>query len=155
VVCVDNFFTGTRANAAASLAHKRFELLRHDATSRSTSRLTKSIILRVRLRRFITSTIRCRPRKPASTVRQPKPESGPVANFEEAYIPLCRRATAAGRHERYRCEAGWRSCRRSLLGGARVRKLRPFAARRSPCRGEKLKHWSIIDGRSAKRQRAH
>jgi hypothetical protein len=88
VVCVDNFFIGTRANAAASLAHKRFELLRDDATSRSTSRLTKSITLRVRLRRFITSTIRCRPRKPASTVRQPKPESGLVANFEEGRLRL-------------------------------------------------------------------
>jgi hypothetical protein len=154
VVCVDNFFTGTRANAAASLVHKRFELLRHDATSRSTSRLTKSIIWRVRLRRFITSTIRCRPRKPASTVRQPKPESGPVANFEEAYIPLCRRATAAGRHERYRrsrlalvpSESSWR---------CPSEKAAPFCCQTLTLQGEKLKNWSIIDGRSAKRQRAH
>lgn len=30
VVCLDNFFTGTRANVAHLLAHPRFELARHD-----------------------------------------------------------------------------------------------------------------------------
>ncbi len=32
VLCVDNFFTGTRANVAALLDHPHFELLRHDVT---------------------------------------------------------------------------------------------------------------------------
>jgi UDP-glucuronate decarboxylase len=32
VLCVDNFYTGTRANVAPLLAHPRFELLRHDIT---------------------------------------------------------------------------------------------------------------------------
>lgn len=32
VLCVDNFFTGTRANIAHLLDHPRFELLRHDVT---------------------------------------------------------------------------------------------------------------------------
>ena len=32
VLCVDNFFTGTRDNLAAVLGHPRFELLRHDVT---------------------------------------------------------------------------------------------------------------------------
>ena len=32
VLCVDNFFTGARANVAHLLDHKRFELLRHDVT---------------------------------------------------------------------------------------------------------------------------
>lgn len=32
VVCVDNFFTGTRRNIEALIGHKRFELLRHDVT---------------------------------------------------------------------------------------------------------------------------
>ena len=32
VVCVDNFFTGTRRNVARLLEHPRFELLRHDVT---------------------------------------------------------------------------------------------------------------------------
>ena len=32
VLCVDNFYTGTRANLAPLLAHPRFELLRHDIT---------------------------------------------------------------------------------------------------------------------------
>ncbi len=32
VLCVDNFYTGTRANIATLLGHPRFELLRHDVT---------------------------------------------------------------------------------------------------------------------------
>ncbi|PDT46696.1 UDP-glucuronic acid decarboxylase family protein [Sinorhizobium fredii] len=32
VLCVDNFFTGSRANVEELLAHPRFELLRHDVT---------------------------------------------------------------------------------------------------------------------------
>ena len=32
VLCVDNFYTGTRENLAPMLAHPRFELLRHDVT---------------------------------------------------------------------------------------------------------------------------
>ena len=32
VLCVDNFYTGTRANVASLLTHPRFELLRHDIT---------------------------------------------------------------------------------------------------------------------------
>src|SRR5215510_1119753 len=32
VLCVDNFFTGTRSNVATLQDHKRFELLRHDVT---------------------------------------------------------------------------------------------------------------------------
>ena len=32
VVCVDNFFTGTRRNIEHLLANRRFELLRHDVT---------------------------------------------------------------------------------------------------------------------------
>jgi UDP-glucuronate decarboxylase len=32
VLCVDNFFTGARANVTSLLAHPRFELMRHDVT---------------------------------------------------------------------------------------------------------------------------
>jgi UDP-glucuronate decarboxylase len=32
VICVDNFFTGTRGNIGHLLDHKRFELIRHDVT---------------------------------------------------------------------------------------------------------------------------
>jgi UDP-glucuronate decarboxylase len=32
VLCVDNYFTGTRANIAGLLGHPRFELMRHDVT---------------------------------------------------------------------------------------------------------------------------
>ncbi|MCS6943954.1 MAG: SDR family oxidoreductase, partial [Sutterellaceae bacterium] len=32
VLCVDNFFTGTRRNVEHLLGHRRFELLRHDVT---------------------------------------------------------------------------------------------------------------------------
>ena len=32
VLCVDNYFTGSKANVAACLDHPRFELMRHDVT---------------------------------------------------------------------------------------------------------------------------
>ena len=32
VLCVDNFFTGTRRNVEHLLGHQRFELMRHDVT---------------------------------------------------------------------------------------------------------------------------
>jgi len=32
VLCIDNFFTGSKANIAHLLNHPRFELLRHDVT---------------------------------------------------------------------------------------------------------------------------
>ena len=32
VVCVDNYFTGTRRNIDGILDHHRFELIRHDVT---------------------------------------------------------------------------------------------------------------------------
>ncbi|MEA2981353.1 MAG: UDP-glucuronate decarboxylase [Alphaproteobacteria bacterium] len=32
VICVDNFFSGTRSNVEHLLGHKRFELIRHDVT---------------------------------------------------------------------------------------------------------------------------
>ena len=32
VLCVDNFYTGTKDNIAHLLAHPRFELMRHDIT---------------------------------------------------------------------------------------------------------------------------
>src|SRR3569833_2527489 len=32
VLCVDNYFTGTRSNVAGLLGHPRFELMRHDVT---------------------------------------------------------------------------------------------------------------------------
>jgi UDP-glucuronate decarboxylase len=32
VLCVDNFFSGTRSNIEHLIGHKRFELIRHDVT---------------------------------------------------------------------------------------------------------------------------
>jgi UDP-glucuronate decarboxylase len=32
VLCIDNYFTGTRSNVGALLSHPRFELMRHDVT---------------------------------------------------------------------------------------------------------------------------
>ena len=32
VLCVDNFFTGSKRNVAGLLGHPRFELMRHDVT---------------------------------------------------------------------------------------------------------------------------
>jgi UDP-glucuronate decarboxylase len=36
VVCLDNFFTGTRTNVEHLLDNHRFELMRHDVTERLT-----------------------------------------------------------------------------------------------------------------------
>jgi UDP-glucuronate decarboxylase len=33
IICVDNFFTGSKSNVEHLLAHRRFELMRHDITS--------------------------------------------------------------------------------------------------------------------------
>jgi UDP-glucuronate decarboxylase len=32
VLCVNNFFTGSKANIAYLMKHRRFELMRHDVT---------------------------------------------------------------------------------------------------------------------------
>ncbi|TDN21405.1 NAD-dependent dehydratase, partial [Lactobacillus crispatus] len=32
VLCVDNYFTGSRANIAHLIGHSRFEMMRHDVT---------------------------------------------------------------------------------------------------------------------------
>ena len=32
IICVDNFFTGSKSNVEHLLAHRRFELMRHDIT---------------------------------------------------------------------------------------------------------------------------
>lgn len=66
VLCVDNYFTGSRLNLNGLLSNPRFEALRHDITFPlfpSMWRWTPSTILLARLRRFNTSATRCkRPR---------------------------------------------------------------------------------------------
>jgi len=49
LLCVDNFFTGTKTNIAHLINNPRFELMRHDITFPLYVRSTKSIILPVRL----------------------------------------------------------------------------------------------------------
>jgi len=48
VLCVDNFFTGTKRNIVKLYDHPRFEFVRHDITFRCMWRQTRSGILRVR-----------------------------------------------------------------------------------------------------------
>ncbi len=69
VLCVDNFFTGTRRNVAHLLDNPRSSCCATTSRSRSTSRSTRSTTSRARPRRSTTSTIRCRRRRPASTAR--------------------------------------------------------------------------------------
>ena len=70
VLCVDNFFTGTRSNIEHLLDHKP---LRADAPRRDlpalSSRSTRSTISPARPRRSTISAIRCRPPRPACTAR--------------------------------------------------------------------------------------
>ena len=44
VICLDNFFTGTRHNIESLLDDPRFELMRHDLTFPYMSRWTRSSI---------------------------------------------------------------------------------------------------------------
>jgi nucleoside-diphosphate-sugar epimerase len=60
VVCLDNFFTGTRSNVEHLLDNHRFELMRHDVTDAS----TRSSISPVPPRRSTTSATRCAPSAP-------------------------------------------------------------------------------------------
>jgi len=39
VVCLDNFYTGTRANIIHLLQHPRFELIRHDVAFSTARRM--------------------------------------------------------------------------------------------------------------------
>src|SRR4029077_1505592 len=81
VLCVDNFFTGTKDNVLHLLGNRHFELLRHDVSfpcpqpgirvcgptpppPRSMSRSTRSTILPAPPRRSITSMTRCRRPRP-------------------------------------------------------------------------------------------
>jgi len=57
VICLDNYFTGRKSNAARWIGHPRFELICHDGTDRSGLRWTGSGTWPARLRRCITSTI--------------------------------------------------------------------------------------------------
>jgi nucleoside-diphosphate-sugar epimerase len=66
VLCVDNFYTGTKRNVGGLLDAPNFELMRHDVTS-STSKLIKSTISPVRRARSTISSTRCRRPRRACT----------------------------------------------------------------------------------------
>ena len=55
VICVDNYFTGTRRNIETMLDHHRFEIIRHDVTFPSMSRRIKFIIWPAPPHLFITA----------------------------------------------------------------------------------------------------
>jgi len=58
VLCVDNYFTAARATLPTCCANPLFEVMRHDVTFRSMSRLTESSISLARPRRSTISSIR-------------------------------------------------------------------------------------------------
>ena len=67
VLCVDNFFTGTKDNVAPLLSNPNFELLRHDVTFPALCRgRSRSTIWPARLRPSITNSIRFKRPRPAS-----------------------------------------------------------------------------------------
>ena len=67
VLCVDNFFTGTKANVRHQLDNLNFELVRHDVTFPLYVEVDRYSIWPVRPRRFTTSTIPSRRPKRAFT----------------------------------------------------------------------------------------
>ncbi len=67
VICLDNFFTGTKDNIAHLLDNPYFELMRHDVTFPLYVEVDETITWPARPRRFTISTTRCRPPRPACT----------------------------------------------------------------------------------------
>lgn len=67
VLCVDNFFTGSKSNIAHLLGRPDFELLRHDVTFPLRVEVQSIYNLPARHRLSIISMIRSRRPKPAST----------------------------------------------------------------------------------------
>ena len=61
VLCVDNFFSGTKQNIEHLLDNSHFEVLRLDVTVPLYVEPTRSITWRVLPRRSITSATRCKP----------------------------------------------------------------------------------------------
>src|SRR5262249_32706516 len=69
VLCVDNFYTGTRRNVHHLLTNPRFELMRHDICFPLYIEVDEISIWPVRPRPFTTNLIRCKPRRSACTGR--------------------------------------------------------------------------------------
>ena len=65
VLCVDNYFTGRKDNVAELLACPQFEAMRHDICFPLYVEVDEMPNLACPPRRSTTSTIRCRPRRPA------------------------------------------------------------------------------------------
>ena len=67
VLCVDNFFTGTRRNIAALHGNPRFELMRHDITFPLYVEVDRIYNLACPATPSTISSIRCRRRRSACT----------------------------------------------------------------------------------------
>jgi UDP-glucuronate decarboxylase len=63
VLCVDNFYTGTRRNVHHLLANPRFELMRHDICFPLYIEADEIFNWPARLRPSTTNLIRCKPLK--------------------------------------------------------------------------------------------
>ena len=66
VVCLDNFFTGSKANIAHLIGHPRFEMIRHDVTFPLYIEVDQ--IYNLACPASISRSHRCEPRKPAPPV---------------------------------------------------------------------------------------
>ena len=69
VLCVDNFYTGSRDNILPLTDHKAFEVIRHDVTFPLYVEVDEIYNLACPARRSTTNTTRFRPPRPASTAR--------------------------------------------------------------------------------------
>ena len=67
VLCVDNFYTGTRRKVHHLLTNPRFELMRHDICFPLYIEVDEIFNLACRLRPFTTNLIPCKLRKSACT----------------------------------------------------------------------------------------
>lgn len=70
VLCVDNFYTGSKDSVINLIGHPKFELIRHDVTFPLYVEVDRIYtILLVRHRQCITSMIQCRRQKPVCMVQ--------------------------------------------------------------------------------------
>ena len=66
MICLDNYFTGRKANIAHWIGHPRFELIRHDVTE--PIKLEVDRIWHLACPASISRSIRWEPRNPAPPV---------------------------------------------------------------------------------------
>ena len=129
VLCLDNFFTGSRRNVAQLLGHPRFELIRHDVTFPVYPRGRRD--LQPRLRRLPDPL----PVRSRADHQVERPRRDQHAGPRQAHA----RADPAGLHQRGLRRSGGAPAARGLLGPRQ-----PDRAARLLRRGQALRRDAVL-----------